>query len=209
MHSLQIVETAARIARSSATETLVGWEVSESDLQSYWIAAKCRLDRWQRVFCRSPRGQQTDVLGSSTTGIHGWIAEVLAAEVLTRVCAAVGCASDRENGEERLGPIVSSVYSGHLENRRRALRMCLASEHVGHGEVEHLDRLRRSCERWTDILLSFMQNHVDVRKFAFDIDRLHDFAEGHRQEYDVADCHFTWPLFMSSLQQSFQSLLIL
>ena len=208
MHAQQIAETAANIARSCSLKLPDPAVINEADLNVYWTAAKCRVDRWQRRLQSAGKSGPVTPLAinespTANVDISGWIEEVFASEVLARICTAIGCGLDCVHGEQHLGPIVRSVYNGHLEMRRLSLHICLQGRWLDENELHRLDGLRRACERWTDILLGFLHAQFDVTEFAFDTERLLDFSAGRQQELEMASNYFTWPLFMSSIRGAF------
>ena len=75
---------------------------------------------------------------------------------------------------------------------------------LGVEEAVELNRLRRSAERWTDLLLGHLIGDFDVAEFAFTPDRATDFARDLRDEQRVCGS-LAWQLVLSSMRASFQS----
>jgi len=176
-----------------------------SGLEQYWTAAKCRLDRWARAL--KQLGDHRPHPARRAAHARDLIAlceEILTGEVLTRVWSAVLCAHDRTRGQQEAEPIARSVLIGHLEARHRVLTLLVRGRGVGPEEAMKLDRLRRRCERWIDMLVGHLLGLHDVSELAIEPDRAREFA---------ADLHYhsrqrggqrLWPLILASLRTAFQ-----
>ncbi len=111
MHSNELVELGAIVAAHGPVLAKSQGQIPRSCIEDYWVASKCRLERWSyalRQFTDQPKpdeAQQT----------HAWrelrpvLEEILTGEVLTRVWTAVACAYDRHQEKSETEPIVRSV----------------------------------------------------------------------------------------------------
>jgi len=207
MHARELLELAALVAEHGAV-LIEGWgPIPEGSVAAYWSASRCRLNRWHRElkrFASLATPSSSGPLGGGDVPLVGAIEEVLTGEVLTRVWAAVTCAYDRHRGTDLVAPVARSVLAAHTEARHRVLTVLVSGSSLATEDAMRLDRLRRSSERWTDVLLGQLAAAGNVREFAFDPERAEDFAadfsqQGRRQ----GDC-LVWPLMMSSMRAAFR-----
>jgi hypothetical protein len=68
--------------------------------------------------------------------------------------------------------------------------------------VDRLNLLRRRCERWTDLLLGRLQLVADGRAFAFNADRVEEFARDYRSEAKAGQFDVAWRTLLASLTSS-------
>lgn len=103
--------------------------------------------------------------------------EVLASEVLTRVCVGFWAAFDRCRGSREAEPLARSVWIGHQDARSNVLKLLARSSTLTIDGARSLDRLRRAAERWSDLLLAPFASLAEVTDLAHDRARLSDFAQ--------------------------------
>lgn len=144
-------------------------------IEDYWAASKCRFDRWASALHRLRVG---DGPSSSTraTSIRGLFEEILGGEVLTRVWTAVVAAFDRRRDSQDNDVVARSVYIGHQEMRHRVLKLLGGAPGLTSVEAVEMNRLRRRAEQWTDMLLAFLASYEQATEFAFEADRLRNYA---------------------------------
>ncbi len=130
------------------------------------------------------------------------LSEILVSEILSRVWTAVVCVTESRSNLVCAEPIVRHVHVAMLECRYRALKIVVDGTALPLGILTRVDRLRRKCERWSDLLIGHIGSRYDVFEFAVDIGRAEefsrDFVSGHRH-----DVQALWTLVMSSLKQTF------
>lgn len=205
MHARELVELAAVVAAQGPLLIRQRPRISEASIEQYWTASKSRLDRWGRALKRLAV-QTTPVTppcrgeGSAACGL---LEEILTGEVLTRVWTAVACAFDRLNQTDQVEAVARSVLIGHLEARHRVLTLLVRGPGIDAEEAVKLNRLRRRTERWTDMLLGYLMGVYDVREFAIDPQRAHDFAEDLSYQNRLPGGRHAWSLIQASLQASF------
>lgn len=171
MQTAELVELATLAAFHGPTLVVGASGTSLVGLEEYWSASKCRFDRWGTALGRLRR-RETPLFDEGPSSVRGLIEEVLGSEVLTRVWSAVVTTFDRRRGGQDNEIVVRSVYIGHQEMRRRALKLLLGGAGLTSNEAVNLNRLRRRLEQWTDMLLAPLAAQDDVQEFAFDGDRL-------------------------------------
>ena len=177
--------------------------LSESSAEAYWTASKCRIERWAETLQQFRKSREKRSARTSWLALRPWFDEILVSEILTRVWAAFAVVAERDETDKRIEPIARSVYVGHLEARQRLLRYLVDEHELDNRQANALDRIRRNTERWNDMLLGYLMVEHDVSDFAFDAERVRDFAEGAEQEAaDGNDVH-TWSLLKTSLASAF------
>lgn len=207
MHARELIELAAIVATQGPLLIRSGQHLSESGIEQYWAASKCRLDRWSRALKSFTQRAGT---GGPLRREARWLAvegvfeEILTGEVLTRVWAAVVCAYDRARGEQNAEPVARSVLIGHLEARHRVLTLLVSEPSIAAEQAVKLNHLRRRCERWTDMLVGYLASLDDVSEFAIDPERAKDFADDMRHQMKQRGGRHAWPLVQASLRAAFQ-----
>jgi hypothetical protein len=179
----QFADLAAIVARHAEELTAAGGP-DPAALHRVWRrASRCyRLWREEIVTAATPR----------------LYAEVFAAELPMRVwCTAVaGACRDRP---DRTGPAVASkVFADLLDLRCMALQALAADHGLNAAEASALDRFRRRCERWADVLLGPVADRTGVPDFAFRPERAADFAA-----VDDPAGETFWPLVAGGLRLAF------
>ncbi len=207
MNSRDLVELAALVAVHGPVLVRSPHNVPDASIEAYWVAAKCRLDRWARDLKRiSQQAIDLDPLQRRRQWprTRALLEEILTGEVLTRVWTAVMCAYDRRRDSVTTEPIVRSVMIGHLEARHRVLNLLVQGASIDSEEAVKLNRLRRRVERWTDMLIGYLSGLENVAEFAIDPDRAHDFAEDLSYQGRMAGGRHAWPLVAASLRAAFR-----
>ncbi len=204
MHVRDLVELGALVTAHGAVFIRHADDLMERYVEDYWLASRCRLDRWGHAikdFSRLTKATSPEDLWDD---VRPTIEEILASELLTRTWAAVACASDGQRDSGQLEPIVRSVMVGHLEARNRALSLLVFGRGLGVEQSVVLNRLRRRTERWTDMLLGYLLPEFDVSEFAFSASRARDFASDLKHESEHTSDGQVWKLVLASLRAAFQ-----
>lgn len=206
MHARDLVELAAVVCAHGPVLVREARQVPPSSVEQYWVASKCRLDRWGRSlkqFAQESAAEGIQGRAARWPAVRGVLEEVLTGEALSRVWTAVMCAYDRRRGTDVAEPIVRSVMIGHLEARHRVLTLLVQGPGIDSEEAVKLNRLRRRTERWTDMLIGYLAGLDDVSEFAIDPDRAKDFADDLRYQGQLEGGRHAWPLVLASLRAAF------
>jgi hypothetical protein len=202
MHVRELVELGALVAAHGMDFIQHSNPLAERHLEQYWVASRCRQDRWARAM-KSYRDRTPADAHAEWPEVRGVIQEVLASELLTRTWGAVACCYDRLYQCGFLEPIVLSVLAGHRESRHRALQLIVRGHGFAVEEGIVLNRLRRQTERWTDLLLGYLAGEHPIAEFAFSAERARDFAADLHDERHVAPGDQPWQLAVMSLRATF------
>ena len=185
--------------------------VSAEAIEDYWTASRCRVERWRCDFHRAhdllPQvaGHDRDNLLSL---IEGVVVDVLATELLARIWSALAIGWESHRNGDDVTPVVRSAFLAHLESRNQILHFMAGSQNRPERAIERWNRLRRSAERTTDILLAGLPiTSGSAGAFAHDVKRYraaHDSWQA--QEFDSTTRRgigLVAGAFISQLEQQF------
>jgi len=195
MHAGQLVELAAIVAAEGPALVQTCRRLPPHGLLQYWIASKCRHDRWLRTLKEVCCGEDE---------LAAVLEEIFTGEVLARTWAAVSSAHDRRYQVEESLPVARSILTAHQEVRQRALQLLLQWPGHQSSQAQRINRLRRLSERWTDLLVGYLLGLDEVAEFAFDPQRARDFSEDLRYRNQWPAGPQLWPLVRGSLRAAFQ-----
>jgi len=205
MHVRDLAELAALLAVHSPSIVSGLGHVPHETSEQCWSASKCRLDRWTRLLKQLTQaaGQPQLPATLSWPRVQPVLEEILVSELLTRLWAAIAAAHDQHSGGDDLEPVARSIFTSHLDARRRLLSILAEGRVIALPQATQLNHLRRRVERWTDMLLAHLASLTDINEFAFDTGRARDFAEDLAHQSARADRDFTAQLMLLSLRASF------
>ncbi|HEY6564035.1 MAG TPA: hypothetical protein VIY86_06030, partial [Pirellulaceae bacterium] len=116
--------------------------------------------------------------------------EVFCSDVEVRVSQAVIGLLAQPPCED-LSTFVGSVAIGHEDLRQRLLRLMTRRHGLTARQARGLDRLRRTTQRWADMLLGYLAPWCDIQALAFCRDDALDFAasfhQGSREQRILAE----------------------
>lgn len=206
MHAREHVQLAAYLAVHAPTYIRASPSLQPAGLERFWVASKCRLDRWGiRLKTHSQLvdgGKQSD-LPRFWNAVRPVIEEILISDVLTRVWMSTCLAYDRIHRCNAAEPVVRSVFLGHMESRNRALNLLLHGRGLEAALMVPLNRLRRRAERWTDMLLGYIAAETDVNSFGYDQSRVREFATDIRDQRYRTTKGAAWALLLESALEAF------
>ncbi|PQO31537.1 hypothetical protein [Blastopirellula marina] len=211
MHAREHVQIAAYLAVFAPNYLRQKGVHSPSALESFWIASKCRLDRWGIRLKTHTTLLET---GSTADLPRFWnaarpvIEEILVSDILTRVWISTCVAYDRIHRKVAAEPVARSVFLGHMEARNRALNLLLHGRGLEATMMVPLNRLRRRTERWTDMLLGYIASETDVNSFGYDQSRVREFGSDIRGERNAMTRNATWTMLLESAVDAFGNQLV-
>jgi hypothetical protein len=149
---------------------------------------------WKRS-ARCFRHWREQLLGTATPALY---AELFAAELPLRVwCTAV--AAGRSAPGAAGAAVAAKIFSDLLDVRCTALQALAADHGLTASEGAALDRFRRRCERWTDMLIGLVAGRSGVTDYAARPDRAVDFAGDPADPFGDS----FWPLITAGLRLAF------
>lgn len=154
-----------------SSEALRGFWQSTRSLQQHWTK---ELDNW---------AFETD---TELLQLEEISAQLFATELTSRVWATVLAGIDQQTGKNDLTRIATNVVSGLLQIRHRVMSLLMAVANNAESRVAAIERLRRKCDRWTDLLIGHIAGYDATFEFAFDVERARDFAEEYAEESSVS-----------------------
>jgi hypothetical protein len=204
MHVRDLVELAAVVAVHAPIFARRGNHVPQTAVEQYWVASKCRIDRWLRLLRRlnDAAGQLPLPAPLAWPRVQPVLEEILASELLTRIWTAAAVAHDENRSDENLAPIARNIWLSHLDVRRRLLALIAQGQALNAGQSEWLDKLRRRMERWSDMLLAHLNPLIDTAEFAVDAGRARDFADDLSPQATAAERTLTCQIVQASLTAS-------
>jgi hypothetical protein len=205
MHARELVELAAIVSAQGPVLIRGVQKLSDTGMEEYWTASKIRLDRWSHSI-RTFAGKAGDAQWHKQQwpDVRGVLEEIIIGEVLTRVWTAVVCAHDRQHGAADAEPIARNVLESHTEARHRVLTLLVHGQGIEPDAAMKLNHLRRSSERWTDLLIGYLAGIHNSCDFAFDADRAKDFSQDLHYQCRHAGGRQAWPLILASLRAAFR-----
>lgn len=169
-----------------------GCQPARPGVAKYELASRRRQARWLGELGAVEAGS------ADSACVRSLFEEILTGEILTRVWGAILTAHESAAPGE-FSRTAERVLVAHVEAVNRALAILLESPRISLEQAARLNQLRRRCERWTDLLLGPLVVSHSVNRFAVDIRRAIDFADGGRAHA----LQQAWPLTHAALKAAF------
>ncbi|HUQ71706.1 MAG TPA: hypothetical protein VM165_19410 [Planctomycetaceae bacterium] len=180
---------------SLAAESLVnaGTPVGEDHLVDFWTATRGLANHWLRAISEWTAAAKT---GADRDPFESLAAEMLTGDMLLRLWSTVLSVQDRRSGQNNARAVLDLAAFNLQHVRHRLLNALLANP----AEFAELDRLRRRCERWTDVLLGPLVIRYGHAQYAHDARRAWDFGE---DAASSVTCEITAKMLRSSYRTAF------
>ena len=206
MHARELVELAAIVAAQGPALIATPGCLPAGAIDQYWLASKCRLDRWNRALSQFRDGRRASAgVPASWSELRPILEEILISDILTRVWTGVLCAFDRQRNAHEIESVARSVWLGHVESRHRVMCLLVSDVEIEPAEAVALNRLRRRTERWSDLLLGYLLEQHDVIEFAVCHETAREFASDLRSRRHQPGGEHAWPLTLAALRGAFQT----
>ena len=157
----------ARVARANIDDTTIP---SEESLRTFWQCGRSLEKRWMNVLGDWTSAGEFDVELLSRVA-----ARLFACDLLVRTWSTTLAGIDRRTSREDMTPIARNVVNGLARVRNGVLARLLKVEVVE--SIVGIDRLRRRCERWTDVLVGATARRCYSFEFSYDPARARDFSD--------------------------------
>lgn len=168
-----LLELAGELSLAAHELILAPVSSNEVGLFSLWQTVRKRAGGWQRELHEFPLSLSEDAVASEVIKLNKLGREILAADLLLRVWGSIQVARDRERGVAFAQPILEHVVYSIQYVRSRLLQLVL-----NWGEpAADVDRFRRRCDRWTDVLIGPILVKFGTGFFAYNPQRAWEFGE--------------------------------
>lgn len=207
MDASELVDLAAAVSGEGFVLLSAPGIVSSRGMADYWAASKCRQQRWSRRLAHYRDRPKTTEKSSppNWSAAIPLVREILASEILSRVCVGFCAALDRLRDSREAEPLARSVHLGHLEARHSVLRLIATASDLPLAAAKSFDQLRRSAERWSDLLVAPFMAFADLTDLAHDQTRFLDFAEDAADDRTLGRSEPAKRLFSRSRIDAFSS----
>ena len=205
-----LTEVAAMMAAHSQLFIEQTDEVSSETVGDYYVLSRNRFNRWMRDLNDLEHGLRISnplylvgqIAGRSAT--RAVTEQILINEMISRIWTVLLLARDISNGIDRIRPVARNIYLGHLAVRHKALGVALADDRMSPNDLLAIDQLRKSSERWTDLLCCSIMGQYNLWEFAFDQDRAMEFLRDRVDQAGLSHRNRSWVLIQAGLRHSFQ-----
>lgn len=205
-----LTEVAALMASHSRLFIEQTDEISSEAVGDYYVLSRNRFNRWMRALNDLEQGQSISDprhLAGKIPGrpvMRAITEQILMNEMISRIWTVLLLARDVSNGIDRIRPVARNIYLGHLAVRHKALRVVLADDRMSPKDLLAIDRLRKSSERWTDLLNCSIMGQYNLWEYAFDKDRAMEFLRDRVDQAGLSHRSRSWVLILAGLRHSFQ-----
>jgi hypothetical protein len=169
-------------------------------VHEYWLRNRVRFDTWNEKFAQVIPALESPL---NSQRLAAWkragelMTEILMAEPLARISSSIAMRLEDRLVDGDSHAILHSVYTTHLDLRKRSLKWILEGIDAGVSEAHELNRLRSYLEHWSDMLLGFFAGPEACERYAFCNQRVAEFSEeyGHRSLGDASET--VWSLLLA------------
>ncbi|HVJ85783.1 MAG TPA: hypothetical protein VM452_09075 [Caulifigura sp.] len=109
--------------------------------------------------------------------LYGLLEEMLSVDVLLRTWAALMSTSIDNSRQPLRTQQASGLFTRMLLQQRRRLLLTVINSSLDRPSLRELDKHRRLCERWNDVLLSVFPSTSSTRALQFDRENRPDLVE--------------------------------
>lgn len=205
-----LAEVAALMAAHGNLFIEQSGEVSTEVVGDYYILSRNRFNRWMRdlndlehgVPISDPLHMVGLVAGRPST--RAITEQILVNDMLARIWTVLLLARDANNNIDRIRPVARNIHLGHLAVRHKALGVVLADRQILPKDLLAIEKLRKSAERWTDLLCCSFMDRFDLWEFAFDKSRAEEFLRDRESQAGLCHRSRSWVLILAGLRHSFQ-----
>lgn len=205
----QLVEVTALLAAHGPHLARCGTPPHENGLQRYWSVLKAWQRRWQTMldhYEADAPGAIPEVGRTLWVELARGLGELFTVEITARVWGAILLECAAAHPQSSCEAIGRHVLAGHLHLRRRALQLLIQGPFIAIDDIVAIDRLRRVCERWTDVLLGQFTIRRPDLDLAFDVERSLEFGAEQVARGNTRARLKVWDLYATSLRTSFPDL---
>ena len=166
MQSQELLEVAGLLAANARWLASEQPELNEQSLVDYWVASRCRFDRWGydlRMYSLAATKTENRPL---TPRLFRLAVEIETSEVLARTLAALGFAHDTNHGRHETAPITTNILSGHRDVAKRLNDVIASRDESSFHEVARFRTLRTRLHALSDEFVACYLPFGQVAAFA-------------------------------------------
>lgn len=185
-------------------------ELSTETIGDYYILSRNRFNRWMKDLSDLEKGlsirDPLHLIGlmPSRPATRTVTEQILINEMVARVWTILMMARDKYQGVDRIRPLAHNVFLGHLSVRHKALSVVLTDDRLQQGDLTAIDKLRRSTERWTDMLCCPLMHEFDLWQYAFHEDVARELLNDRADQQSLDHRSRAWVLILAGMRHSFQ-----
>ncbi len=169
----QLAELAYDLVRAADEIVAADQPIADAPLFALWQAAREIVGDWERRLQRLDRYREAAWAKTWCDDLSRLAHEILVAEMLLRVWGSILAAQDRQRDSTSARPIIEHVILNVQHARSKTMELVV---HAG-DPAAAIDRFRRRCERWTDVLIGPVLARHGTAMFAHDPRRAWEFGE--------------------------------
>ena len=201
LNSQFTAEVAALIASQSLSLVEGTKPFPPNTLYDFWFHGQEHLKQRRKVL--EPLATETAKSEISEAELEIIFKDFFAEEMLIRVAATLLTVADKRRNQCQAEPIARNVLLSFLEVKRLALRILVSENCLSVESLKRVNRIRRSIERWTDLLLGQFVLRFGLEEFAHDAARSKDFGEDQSSNLNTSHPVQIWDLITAGLRISF------
>ena len=167
-----IAELALVISKAARTHLKHSRKPSAASLKLFWQSSRALEKRWATALDEWSITGTGDLLALEQLAMR-----VFTSEMLVRIWATVLASFEQTTKPDDLIRVAHSAVGCFSRIRNSVLTRLLSVPDEAQFAAQKIDRLRRRCERWTDLLLGAIAVKCACFDFAFLPERALDFGE--------------------------------
>jgi hypothetical protein len=204
MNAFELADLAALASLHGSQFAAAEPRTVDQSLAAYWKASRCRLDRWGQHLKSITKQNARAIWSPDASGV---VEEIMVCEILVRIVAAVATSHDERHGKAEFAPIGRNILAVHADVRRRALALVNSLTQPSRDrfeiDAEALLALGRQCDRWSDLLLAYLNSAIDVSEFAVSPARVRDFAyDAQQHQHSATSINVAFTMLLAGMRSS-------
>lgn len=167
-----VAELALLVSRLGQAHRHCDEPVSHDAIRIFWQSNRQLQQRWTALLARGLEDPKRNL-----SLLEQIAPRLFVCEMLVRTWATCLSAHDKVTNSTDLTRVCRNIVSGLFQLRLEVLSRLVSLPEEYDLPFRNLDRLRRQCDRSTDLLVSMVASDSESFEFAFDRERASDFHE--------------------------------
>lgn len=203
MNSQLIAEVTALISAQSLSLVEGTQSFPPNALYDFWFHGQEHLKQHRKVI--EPLTRANHQIDFSEDELEVILKDFFAEEMLIRIITTVFTAADQRRNQCQAEPIARSLFLSFLDVKRLVLLILVSEKHLSMDALKRVNRIRRTIERWTDLLMGQLVLKFGIEEFAHNISRAKEFGEDQLSQSNPPHPTQIWDLIKAGLRISFPS----